>query len=220
MFVSKHITKILSFVIYSLVLTNTALVIAQRVSLVDNVGTVNLTGVTVSSSTPSSPIMGDLWQDTGNTDFKEVLKVYDGTNWIIINNSENIYIRDNTVDIDGDNVKDTNVTLQDYVTNQNDLVNIDEFPSIITNSITLSASELENYDLFYVKNSASITLSNINIRGKIIRIVEQGDVTGFNSDIGVFNASSTLILIVNQSGDKGYETASFIWNGLKWLPFR
>jgi len=190
----------------------------QRVDVVDNLGSIITTGLTVSSSTPSSPIMGDLWRDTGHTDFKEVLKVYDGTNWIIINNSENIYIKDNTVDIDGNGINDDEVTLQDYVTNINNLVNINLYPSNINSTRTLSQSDLEDFDLFYVENAATviITLEDISIVGKVIRIVE------FETRFPPIEVkySGTKTLTVNDSNALEYETASFIWNGSVWLPFR
>lgn len=190
----------------------------QRVDVVDNLGSIITTGVTVSSSAPSSPIMGDLWRDTGHTDFKEVLKVYDGTNWIIINNSENIYIKDNTVDIDGNGINDDEVTLQDYVTNINNLVNINLYPSNINSTMTLTQSDLEDFDLFYVENAATviITLEDISIVGKVIRIVE---VENRFPPIEV-KYSGTKTLTVNDSNALEYETASFIWNGSVWLPFR
>lgn len=190
----------------------------QRVDVVDNLGSIITTGVTVSSSTPSSPIMGDLWRDTGHTDFKEVLKVYDGTNWIIINNSENIYIKDNTVDIDGNGINDNEVTLQDYVTNINNLVNINLYPSKINSSTTLSQSVLENFDLFYVDNAGPIliTLDDISIVGKVIRIVEF-ERTFDNIEV---NYKGTKTFIVAQPDALAFGSASFIWNGSEWLPFR
>ena len=112
-----------------------------RVNVVDNKGTMSKTGVEIITSTSAptfpTPIKGDLWVDNSNSSgYNKVFKVYDGTNWIEVNNSENIYIKDNTVDKDGDGNNDTNVTLQQFFEN---MKNINFQPHVIFESSGLSS---------------------------------------------------------------------------------
>jgi len=92
--------------------------------------------------------------------------VYDGTNWIEVNNSENIYIKDNTVDKDGDGINDTNVTLQQFVenTNNQDLNLSGNTLSISNDSSTVDLSPyLDNSDNQDVSTTLISTLLAINI---------------------------------------------------------
>ena len=142
-----------------------------RVNVVDNKGTMSKTGVeiitSVSAPTVPTPIKGDLWVDNSNSSgFNKVFKVYDGTNWIEVNNSENIYIKDNTVDKDGDEINDTNVTLQQFVenTNNQDLNLSGNTLSISNDSSTVDLSPyLDNSDNQDVSTTLISTLLAINI---------------------------------------------------------
>lgn len=142
-----------------------------RVNVVDNKGTMSKTGVEIITSTSAptvpTPIKGDLWVDNSNSSgFNKVFKVYDGTNWIEVNNSENIYIKDNTVDKDGDGINDTNVTLQQFVenTNNQDLNLSGNTLSISNDSSTVDLSPyLDNSDNQDVSTTLTGTLLAINI---------------------------------------------------------
>ncbi len=142
-----------------------------RVNVVDNKGTMSKTGVeiinSVSAPTVPTPIKGDLWVDSSKSSgFNKVFKVYDGTNWIEVNNSENIYIKDNTVDKDGDGINDTNVTLQQFVenTNNQDLNLSGNTLSISNDSSTVDLSPyLDNSDNQDVSTTLISTLLAINI---------------------------------------------------------
>ena len=142
-----------------------------RVNVVDNKGTMSKTGVEIITSTSAptvpTPIKGDLWVDNSNSSgFNKVFKVYDGTNWIEVNNSENIYIKDNTVDKDGDGINDTNVTLQQFVenTNNQDLNLSGNTLSISNDSSTVDLSPyLDNSDNQDVSTTLISTLLAINI---------------------------------------------------------
>ena len=142
-----------------------------RVNVVDNKGTMSKTGVEIITSTSAptvpTPIKGDLWVDNSNSSgFNKVFKVYDGTNWIEVNNSENIYIKDNTVDKDGDEINDTNVTLQQFVenTNNQDLNLSGNTLSISNDSSTVDLSPyLDNSDNQDVSTTLISTLLAINI---------------------------------------------------------
>ena len=142
-----------------------------RVNVVDNKGTMSKTGVEIITSTSAptvpTPIKGDLWVDNSNSSgFNKVFKVYDGTSWIEVNNSENIYIKDNTVDKDGDEINDTNVTLQQFVenTNNQDLNLSGNTLSISNDSSTVDLSPyLDNSDNQDVSTTLISTLLAINI---------------------------------------------------------
>ena len=207
-----------------------------RVDVVDNKGTLSKTGVEINTSTSEptvpTPIKGDLWVDNSNSSgYNKIFKVYDGTNWIEINNSENIYIKDNTVDKDGDGNNDSNVTLQEFVENTNNLLSVKIYPNTIDSNVvnSISQNDLENYDLFYIdcNSSCLLELSNISIQGKVVKIIEnsQSDLirvqlsTGTQIQLNTYNVFG--ILGITDNGPF-YETLSLMWDdvGGKWVVFR
>ena len=140
------------------------------------------------------------------------------------------YIKDNTVDKDGDGNNDTNVTLQQFVENTNNLLSVKVYTSTIdANGVSLiSQSDLENYDLFYIdcNSSCLLELSDISIQGKVVKIIEnsQSDLirlelsTGTQIQLNTFNTFGIF------GFDRGpfYETLSLMWDdvGGKWVVFR
>jgi hypothetical protein len=194
------------------------------------------TGVEIITSTSAptvpTPIKGDLWVDNSNSSgFNKIFKVYDGSNWIEINNSENIYIKDNTVDKDGDGNNDTNVTLQQFVENTNNLLSVKVYPNTIdSNTVSvISQSDLENYDLFYVdcNSSCLLELSNISIQGKVVKIIEnsQADLIRLELSSGMTQIQLNTFNTFGIFGfDRGpfFETLSLMWDDLgnKWVVFR
>lgn len=207
-----------------------------RVNVVDNKGTMSKTGVEIITSTSAptdpTPIKGDLWVDNSNSSgFNKIFKVYDGKNWIEVNNSENIYIKDNTVDKDGDGNNDTNVTLQQFVENTNNLLSVKVYPNTIdSNTVSvISQSDLENYDLFYVdcNSSCLLELSNISIQGKVVKIIEnsQADLIRLELSSGMTQIQLNTFNTFGIFGfDRGpfFETLSLMWDDLgnKWVVFR
>lgn len=206
-----------------------------RVNVVDNKGTMSKTGVEIITSTSAptvpTPIKGDLWVDNSNSSgYNKVFKVYDGTNWIEVNNSENIYIKDNTVDKDGDGNNDTNVTLQQFVENTNNLLSVKVYPNTIdANGVSqISQSDLENYDLFYIdcNSSCLLALSDISIQGKVVKIIEnsQSDLIRLELSTGTQIQLNTFNVFGYGITDRGpfFETLSFMWDdvGGKWVVFR
>jgi hypothetical protein len=194
------------------------------------------TGVEIITSTSAptvpTPIKGDLWVDNSNSSgFNKIFKVYDGSNWIEVNNSENIYIKDNTVDKDGDGNNDTNVTLQQFVENTNNLLSVKVYPNTIdSNTVSvISQSDLENYDLFYVdcNSSCLLELSNISIQGKVVKIIEnsQADLIRLELSSGMTQIQLNTFNTFGIFGfDRGpfFETLSLMWDDLgnKWVVFR
>jgi hypothetical protein len=194
------------------------------------------TGVEIITSTSAptdpTPIKGDLWVDNSNSSgFNKIFKVYDGKNWIEVNNSENIYIKDNTVDKDGDGNNDTNVTLQQFVENTNNLLSVKVYPNTIdSNTVSvISQSDLENYDLFYVdcNSSCLLELSNISIQGKVVKIIEnsQADLIRLELSSGMTQIQLNTFNTFGIFGfDRGpfFETLSLMWDDLgnKWVVFR
>lgn len=65
---------------------------AQEVEVVNSKGTKVIARnnqVTISSTTPTSPVLADVWFD--NTDANNVItKIFDGTNWVLINTKVNL----------------------------------------------------------------------------------------------------------------------------------
>ena len=212
-----------------------------RVNVVDNKGTMSKTGVeiitSISAPTVPTPIKGDLWVDNSKSSgFNKVFKVYDGTSWIEVNNSENIYIKDNTVDKDGDGNNDTNVTLQQFVENTNNLLSVKVYPNVIDANIasTISQSDLENFDFFYVKCDVAlctIELEDISIQGKVVKVIEYGQmspiIVNISNDGGqqiILNFEQEFRSFIEFVTTRGtsYETLSFMWDdvGGKWVVFR
>ena len=205
-----------------------------RVNVVDNKGTMSKTGVEIITSTSAptvpTPIKGDLWVDNSiSSGYNKIFKVYDGTDWIEVNNSENIYIKDNTVDKDGDGNNDTNVTLQQFVENTNNLLSVKVYPSVIDASIiyTISQSDLEIYDFFYIdcNSSCLLALSDISIQGKVVKIIEnsQSDLIRLELSTGPQIQLNTYVFgggFTNRG--PFFETLSFMWDdvGGKWVVFR
>ena len=199
-----------------------------RVNVVDNKGTMSKTGVEIITSTSAptvpTPIKGDLWVDNSNSSgFNKVFKVYDGTSWIEVNNSENIYIKDNTVDKDGDGNNDTNVTLQQFVENTNNLLSVKVYPNVIDANIasTISQSDLENFDFFYVKCDVAlctIELEDISIQGKVVKVIEYGQMSPIIVNISNDGGQQIILNLIGTL----YETLSFMWDdvGGKWVVFR
>ena len=199
-----------------------------RVNVVDNKGTMSKTGVeiitSISAPTVPTPIKGDLWVDNSKSSgFNKVFKVYDGTSWIEVNNSENIYIKDNTVDKDGDGNNDTNVTLQQFVENTNNLLSVKVYPNVIDANIasTISQSDLENFDFFYVKCDVAlctIELEDISIQGKVVKVIEYGQMSPIIVNISNDGGQQIILNLIGTL----YETLSFMWDdvGGKWVVFR
>ena len=95
----------------------------------------------------------------------------------------------------------------------------------LSSSQTISASDLEEYSLFFIDNTSSagdlvITLSDVSTANKTVVLVSEGNPHAATNRILVKDASSTLIDQLNIDNNLYNEAMSVIWTSSGWRHFR